>query len=68
VRPSRVEFTLRAQLVDVREKRVIATRMFDQVENAPREDAEGGVVAANVALQRLLGQVADFCVAAAPRR
>ena len=67
-RPSRVEFTLRAQLVDVREKRVIATKVFDQVENAPREDANGGVVAANVALQRLLGQVADFCIAEAPRR
>lgn len=68
VQPSRVEFTLRAQLVDVRERRVIATKVFDQVENAPREDAEGGVVAANVALQRLLGEVADFCIAEAPRR
>lgn len=68
VRPSRVEFTLRAQLVDVRERRVIATKVFDEVENAPHENADGGVVAANDALQRLLGRVADFCIAEAPSR
>ena len=68
VQPSRVELTLRAQLVDVRERRVIATKVFNEVENAPHENADGGVVAANEALQRLLGQVADFCIAEAPRR
>ncbi|HMA31520.1 MAG TPA: hypothetical protein VKT00_06885, partial [Casimicrobiaceae bacterium] len=68
VHPSRVEFTLRAQLVDVSERRVIATKVFDEVENAPQENADGGVVAANEALQRLLAQVADFCIAEAPRR
>lgn len=67
-RPSRMEITLRAQLVDVGAKRVIATRVFDEVEDAPHEDADGGVVAANAALQRLLGQVADFCIAQARRR
>ena len=68
VQPSRVELTLRAQLVDVRERRVIASRVFNEIENAPHENADGGVVAVNEALQRLLGQVAEFCIAEAPSR
>ncbi len=61
-RPSRVELTLRVQLIDVRAKRVLAIRLFDETENAPTEDAHGGVVAANAALQRLLEKFVDFCV------
>jgi cholesterol transport system auxiliary component len=61
-RPSRVELTLRAELIDVRGKRVLATRLFEEAENAPTDDAYGGVTAANLALGRMLGQLADFCV------
>lgn len=61
-RPSRVELTLRVQLIDVRAKRVLAARSFDEAENAPTDDPYGGVIAANLALQRVLEQVADFCV------
>mgnify|MGYP001370433122 FL=1 len=61
-RPSRVRFTLRVQLVDVGTRRVLATREFDETENAPSDDAYGGVIAANRALERLLGQVVDFCL------
>jgi cholesterol transport system auxiliary component len=61
-RPSRVQFTLRAQLIDVRGKRVLAEKLFDETENAASDDAYGGVVAANRVLQRVLGQVSDFCV------
>ena len=61
-RPSRVELTLRVQLIDVRTKRVLAARSFDEAENAPTDDPYGGVIAANLALQRVLEQVADFCV------
>lgn len=61
-RPSRVELTLRAELIDVRGKRVLATRLFEEAENAPTDDAYGGVTAANLALTRMLGQLADFCV------
>lgn len=61
-RPSRVEITLRAQLTDVRSKRVIAVKLFDEAENAPSEDAYGGVIAANRALQRMLDQLAEFCI------
>lgn len=63
-KPSRVRLTLRAQLIDVRGKRVLAERQFDETENAASEDAYGGVAAANRMLPRLLGQLAEFCIAA----
>lgn len=59
--PSRVELALRAQLVDLRSKRILAEREFEAVEIAPSEDAYGGVIAANRALQRILAQLAEFC-------
>jgi len=62
MRPSRVQLTLRGQLIDVQGKRVLAVKQFDESENATSEDAYGGVVAANRAVQRILGQLAEFCV------
>ncbi|HEU0282784.1 MAG TPA: ABC-type transport auxiliary lipoprotein family protein, partial [Gallionella sp.] len=62
VQPSRIQLTLRAQLLNVKEKRVLAVREFAEVENADSEDPYGGVAAANRALQRALGKVAEFCV------
>lgn len=62
-RPPQVELALRAQLVDVRSRRVLATAEFEEVEAATREDAYGGVIAANRALQRLLARLADFVAA-----
>jgi len=62
--PSRVELTLRAQLYDINNKKVLAVREFDAAENAASEDAYGGVIAANRALARVLGQLTDFCAAA----
>jgi cholesterol transport system auxiliary component len=67
-RPSRVEVVLRVQLVDVRARRVLATRTFEDDEPAPTDDALGGVAAANAVLARVLTQVVEFCVAeTAPR-
>ncbi len=60
--PSRVQLTLRAQLIDVPGKRVIAVKLFDESENAVSNDAYGGVITANRLVQRVLGQVADFCL------
>ncbi|HTO46120.1 MAG TPA: ABC-type transport auxiliary lipoprotein family protein [Burkholderiales bacterium] len=60
--PSRVELALRAQLLDLRSNRVIAEMQFEEVESAPSEDAYGGVIAANRALQRLLARLVDFCI------
>lgn len=62
-RPSRVALTLRAQLVDLRGRQVLAAAEFEEIEPAPSEDAYGGVIAANRALRRMLRQVADFCAA-----
>lgn len=63
--PSRVQLTLRAQLIDVRGKRLLAAQQFDEVETATSEDAYGGVSAANRLVQRVLGELAEFCVNAA---
>jgi len=68
VKPSRVELSLRIQLVDVRGKRVLGTRTFEETETAPTDDPHGGVTAANAALERVLGQVVDFCIAESGRR
>lgn len=67
-KPSRVELTLRVQLTDLRGRRVLATRVFDEVEASASENAAGGVAAANVALQRALVAIADFCIAATGAR
>lgn len=66
--PSRVELTLRMQLTDVRRRQVVAAKVFEETENAPSENAAGGVIAANAALQRVLKQVADFSVAESAKR
>jgi cholesterol transport system auxiliary component len=61
-KPSRIQLTLRVQLIDVVGKRVIAVKLFDETENAASDDAYGGVIAANRVLQRVLVQLADFCI------
>ncbi len=66
-RPSRIELTLRVELVDVRGRRVLASRVFDESEAATTDDAYGGVTAANAALQRVLEGVAAFCAAESGR-
>ena len=52
--PSRIRATVRAQLLDLKESRVVGTHVFETVEHAPSEDAYGGVLAANRAVARLL--------------
>lgn len=66
VQPSRVQFTLNVQLIDIGTRRVIASAEFDETENATTEDAYGGVRAANLALERLLVRLAAFCAEHAP--
>jgi cholesterol transport system auxiliary component len=60
--PSRVQLSLRAQLIDVRGQKVLAAKQFDDVENAASDNAYGGVTATNRVLQRVLDQMADFAV------
>jgi cholesterol transport system auxiliary component len=61
--PSRVKLTLRAQLYDVKGGKLLAVAEFDEAENTTSEDAYGGVIAANRALARVLGQLTEFCAA-----
>ncbi len=67
--PSRVRVTVRMQLIDLKESRVVGTRAFDVAEDAPSDDAYGGVLAANQAMGAMLDQVGSWlqsCVRRAP--
>jgi cholesterol transport system auxiliary component len=64
-RPSRVELTLRLQLFDLRSRSVVATKLVDAASEAPTDDPDGGVIAANAALAQALEQAVAFCAGAA---
>ena len=67
--PSRVRVMARTQLVDLKESRVVGTRAFEAVENAPSDDAYGGVLAANRAIAAMLDHIAAWlqeCVRHSP--
>jgi cholesterol transport system auxiliary component len=59
-KPSRVRLALRAQLIDMKRQTVMDSRSFEIFEEAPTEDAYGGVIAANRAAVRLLDEVAAW--------
>lgn len=61
-KPSRAELVLRAQLTDLKDRRVIAVKLFSASVAAESENAYGGVVAANLALQEVLEQLTTFCI------
>ncbi len=65
--PSRIRFTLRAYLVDSKTRRVIASREFDAAVPAASETPQGGVVAANRAVQTVLDNLSAFCAEAVLR-
>ncbi|MDO8320525.1 ABC-type transport auxiliary lipoprotein family protein [Rhodoferax sp.] len=58
--PSQVRLTLRATLVDDKTRRVLAWQEFEAIEPADSEDAYGGVLAANRAVQKVVDQLAGF--------
>ena len=58
--PSLVRAAVRAQLLDLKEYRVVGTRSFETVEPASSEDAYGGVLAANRAVAGLLDAMASW--------
>jgi len=66
--PSRVRFTLRAYLVESATRKVIASREFEAVIPSASDDPHGGVVAANSAVQSVLGELSTFCAEAARNR
>jgi cholesterol transport system auxiliary component len=59
--PSQVRFTIRARLIDLTKRRVLASSAFEAVEAAPSDDPYGGVVAANRAVARVLDEIATWC-------
>lgn len=63
-KPSRVVFTLRANLLDTQTRKTIASRELEIAVPAPSDDPLGGVVAANRAVQTALLQLAEFCAEA----
>ena len=65
VAPSRVRFTLRAYLVESKTRKVIETREFEASVPSSSEDPRGGVAAAYVAVQDVLGKLSAFCSEAA---
>ena len=66
--PSRVRFTLRATLVDLTTRRVLAWRQFDQSVASASEDPQGGVTAANRVVRSVLDELAAFCAQATLNR
>ncbi|MBH0185300.1 MAG: hypothetical protein HP477_07790 [Nitrospira sp.] len=58
--PSLVRVTVRAQLVEMKESRVVGTRAFEVVEKAQNNDAYSGVVAANRAIAVLLDDLVSW--------
>lgn len=58
--PSRVRLTLRAQLVTVDDPHVIGTRNFEFQEEAPSENAYGGVQAAHKAVWQFLLELSHW--------
>ncbi len=59
--PSRVRFTLRADLVESTSRRVVAWREFDITTGAASDDPAGGASAAALAVAAALEELARFC-------
>ncbi len=59
--PSGVRFTLRAYVVEISTRKVVAWREFDETMAAQSENPYGGVIAANRAVQAVLEQLAELC-------
>lgn len=64
--PSRFQIRLRVQLVDLKSRRVLASRTFAAEQTAEAQTPYGGAQAANAAWQALLPELVTFCTAALP--
>ena len=62
--PSRVRLALRATLSDNTTRQVISSQVFDESIASASEDAYGGVVAANQAVQLVMEQLSRYCALA----
>ena len=62
---SKVQFTLRATIIDNTTNKVIAHQEFNEVVDAESDDPVGGVTAANLAVNKALEKLSIFCQQAA---
>ena len=60
--PSRVRLMARIKVVDLKSGHVLGTQVFEAVEPAPSEDANGAARAANAAVQKVLDQMVRFAL------
>lgn len=68
VSPSHVRLTLRAVLIDSRNRKVLGWREFDHQVPAPSDNGEGGVMAAREATRLMLTGLGTFCAALVANR
>lgn len=61
--PNRVRVALRAQLIDLKQQRILGIKSLEVFEVGPSEDAQGGVAAANKAVGRMLDDLAMWATA-----
>lgn len=61
-RPSQVRLMARIKVVDMKSGHVLGTQVFEAVEPAPSENANGAVRAANAAVQKVLEQMVRFAL------
>lgn len=59
--PSRIVLSVRLQLVDVRDGRLLGSRTLRLEQAAASDDPAGGVAAANALVERAVVESADFC-------
>ncbi|HNW78451.1 MAG TPA: ABC-type transport auxiliary lipoprotein family protein [Candidatus Competibacteraceae bacterium] len=60
--PSQVRLTARIKVVDMKSGHVLGTRVFDVLEPAPSDDAQGAARAAGIAAQRVLSDMTRFAL------
>ncbi|MDG4553731.1 MAG: ABC-type transport auxiliary lipoprotein family protein [Candidatus Competibacter sp.] len=60
--PSKVRLSARIKVLDMRSGQVLGTQVFEAVEPAPSEDADGAVRAANAAVGKVLGEMIPFAL------
>lgn len=59
-KPGRTRLALRAQLIETKTQRILASRYFEFFETAETDDAYGGVQAANQAAAKLITEMAHW--------
>ena len=60
--PSRVRLMARIKVVDLKSGHVLGTQVFEAVEPAPSDNANGAARAANAAVQKVLDQMVRFAL------